>query len=188
MLDLQQSFLSMVIADIKGEATPEETDMLRADENVEAWAAELEGYIANLDIEMRRIKNDAFLTKETSRSQMEINAAFSRSLAFEQQAIALKTAAKRRLPEAKRLKHEKLLREAQARSLEAQERKVAPQAKKALWERSYLRAVLHEAQHFLEADGHFKKAALSSREALLEEVKQVLNGQHHPDNKQEDQC
>lgn len=176
----------MVIADIKGEATPEEVDLLRADENVEAWAAELEGYAATLDVEMRRIKNAAFMAKETARDQMEINAAFSRSLAFEEQAIVLKTAARRRLPEAKRLKHEKLLREAQERSLEAQERKVAPQAQKAIWERNYLRSVLHKARRFLEADEHFKKAALPARTALLEEVEQVLDGQHHPDNEQED--
>lgn len=116
MLDQQQSFRQMTIADLRGTATPEEAAMLRSDGCVADWAVELESYIHALDAEARRRKHNAFFVKNTSTDCAEIHDAFEESLEFERQAVELKRLAKARLVEAKRLKRETFQREAQEQS------------------------------------------------------------------------
>ena len=171
-----QWFRQMVIADLKGEATPEETSMLSLDENVEAWVVELEGYLHDLDAEIKRRKNTAFLLKDTSNNHAEVHEAFQESIEFEALANKLKTAAKRRLVTAKQLKHQKHLRDAQKHSsaLESKRAKRDEKARKALWERNYLRATLHDVRRFLEKDELFQEESLPSRDTTLKKVEEVL--------------
>ncbi len=123
MLDAQQPFRTMTIADLTGTATPEERVFLRSDENLELWRDELVSYLAELDLEIKRRKAAYFRLKNQAHSIAEANDFRAESLEFESKATERRIQAKRRISEVNRLIHERKKRreaERKAKNLAAQ--------------------------------------------------------------------
>jgi hypothetical protein len=106
---------SMTIADVMGNASPEESAMLRCDENLDTWGCFLESYIEGLDLEVTSRRNKAFELRDLEGPRSpQTHEAFRTSIAFEKKALEAKTQATLRLKECRRLKHLRQVREAAA--------------------------------------------------------------------------
>jgi hypothetical protein len=164
---------SMTIADVMSNASPEESAMLRRDENLDTWGCFLESYIEGLDLEIAARKSRAFELRDLEGPRSpETHEAFRTSIAFERKALEAKTQAKLRLKECRCLKHERQRREAEYHGSRRQEEHV-----KLLESRDelYNSLLYKDVRRFLMKDEHSHKDALEARNELLEKVNKALN-------------
>ncbi len=186
----------MTLAEVRGEATEEERNWLRLDENVEAWSDCITHILGELSTERSRMKaehlrrevdamksGDKLLLREVQANYME---RVSRHLRLRDELKKLRVKARGRVVkyhrrrkeqerEARAREHEALLERQKKASEKASNDKLLKHVRKLEEDRNCYRLfILNEVEAFLEVEEHFNPEHLSAKEQLKARLHKVM--------------